>query len=72
MHSEFYSVKEIASIFSVHESTIRRAILKGFIPFIRTGKGKKSPYRISKKFVEEIHKSSLANFKLHLISLEEK
>jgi excisionase family DNA binding protein len=66
MHSEFLSVKEVAQIFSVHESTIRRAILKGFIPFIRTGKGKRSPYRISKKFIEEIHKSSLLNFKSQL------
>lgn len=57
MDSEFYSIKELAVIFNVHISTIRRAIRKGFIIAIRMGDGKKSPYRISKKQIEAIHSS---------------
>ncbi len=55
MDQEFYSIKEIAVIFSVSHITIRRAIRKGFIAAIRIGDGKKSPYRISKKTIETIH-----------------
>lgn len=55
MDREFYSIKEIAYIFSVSQLTIRRAIKKGFIAAIRIGEGKKSPYRISKKTIETIH-----------------
>ena len=59
MDSEFYSIKEAAIIFSVHESTIRRAIKKGFLIAIRIGIGPKSPYRISRKSIEAIHISIL-------------
>lgn len=57
MEREFLSIKEVAVIFSVHEVTIRRAIRKGFIIAVRVGDGKRSPYRISRKSIEEIHKS---------------
>lgn len=57
MDAEFYSIKETARIFSVHESTIRRAIKKGYLIAIRVGNGKKSPYRISKRMIESIHSS---------------
>jgi len=56
MDSEFYSIKETASIFSVHPKTIRRAIKKNLLPFIRVGNGPRSPYRISKEFIKSIHK----------------
>jgi excisionase family DNA binding protein len=52
---EFYSIKEAAVIFSVHENTIRKAIRMGFIVAIRIGNCKKSPYRISKKTIDKIH-----------------
>jgi DNA-binding transcriptional MerR regulator len=57
MDSEFYSIKEVAQIFSVNEVTIRRAIRKGFIIAIRIGDYPKSPYRVSKKLIEAIHQS---------------
>jgi excisionase family DNA binding protein len=57
MESEFYSIKETAVIFNVHVSTIRRAVKLGYIIAIRMGLGPKSPYRISKKQIEAIHKS---------------
>ena len=59
MISEFYSVKEVAVIFSVSELTIRRAIRKGWICAIRVGDSKKSPYRISKLSIKAIHDSIL-------------
>jgi len=59
MEQEFYSIKELAVIFAVNAMTIRRAIHKGFIPAIRVGDGRKSPYRISKRVVERIHQSEL-------------
>lgn len=62
METEFLSIKEVAVIFSVHEVTVRRAIQKGYIPYLRVGKGKKSAYRISKKFIESIHTESLRPF----------
>jgi excisionase family DNA binding protein len=52
---EFLSIKEASVVFSVTEVTIRRAIQKGFLIAIRIGDGKKSPYRISKKAIEDIH-----------------
>ena len=52
---EFLSIKEASVVFSVTEVTIRRAIQKGFLIAIRIGDGKKSPYRISKKSIEDIH-----------------
>lgn len=52
---EFLSIKEVAVIFSVNEMTIRRAIRKGFIVAIRIGSGKRSPYRISRKSIDDIH-----------------
>ena len=55
MESEFISIKEAAVVFSVNEVTIRRAIQKGFLIAIRIGNGDKSPYRISKKSIEDIH-----------------
>ncbi len=62
MDSEFLSIKEVATIFSVHEATIRRAIRKGHLIAIRIGMGKKSPYRISRKEIEAIHQSSILPF----------
>ena len=55
MDQEFYSIKEVAVIFAVHENTIRKAIRMGFIAAIRIGNCKKSPYRISKKTIDKIH-----------------
>jgi len=55
MEPEFYSIKETAVIFAVHENTIRKAIRMGFIAAIRIGNCKKSPYRISKKTIGKIH-----------------
>lgn len=55
IESEFYSIKETAIVFAVHENTIRKAIRMGFISAIRIGNGKKSPYRISKKTIDKIH-----------------
>ena len=55
MDSEFYTIKEVAVIFGVHENTIRRAIQRGFIVTVRIGKGKRSPYRISKQAIQKIH-----------------
>lgn len=52
---EFYSVEDLAKIFDVHPYTIRRAIRKGHLVAIRIGNGKKSPYRISKKSIDQIH-----------------
>jgi len=57
MEQEFYSIKEVAIIFAVHEITIRRAINKGFLNSVRVGNGKRSPYRISKKVIALIHES---------------
>lgn len=57
MDSEFLCVKEVATIFSVNEITIRRAIKSGYIPAIRIGNCKKSPYRISRKSIDAIHNS---------------
>ncbi len=56
---EFYSIKETARVFAVHEITIRRAIKRGFLIAIRIGIGKRSPYRISRKSIEAIHESML-------------
>lgn len=57
--SEFLSIKEVASIFGVSELTIRRAIRKNLISAIRVGDGKKSPYRISKKIIDDIHEGQI-------------
>jgi excisionase family DNA binding protein len=54
---EFLTIKETAVIFSVHQSTIRRAIKRGFLVAIRVGNGPRSPYRISRKSIESIHES---------------
>lgn len=59
MDQEFLSIKEVAVIFAVNESTIRRAIKRGWLVAIKIGEGKKSPYRISKKCIEAIHNSSI-------------
>jgi len=48
MDSEFYSIKEAAIIFGVHQNTIRRALKKGFLIAIRIGIGKS---------IEAIHSS---------------
>jgi len=64
MESEFLSIKEAAVIFSVNQTTIRRAIRKGLIIAIKIGDGPRSPYRISKKSIENIHET--------IISLHEK
>ncbi len=57
MDKEFYSIKETAVIFGVHENTIRKAVRKGQLIGIRISDAKKSPYRISKKEIEAIHSS---------------
>lgn len=57
MEQEFLSIKEVAVIFGVHHTTIRRAIKKGFLIALRVGDAKKSPYRISRKAIEQIHVS---------------
>lgn len=57
MEREFLSIKEVAVIFSVNEVTIRRAIKKGLIIAIKIGDGKKSPYRVSRKSIDQIHGS---------------
>ncbi len=57
MDKEFYSIKETAVIFGVHENTIRKAVKKGHLIGIRISDAKKSPYRISKKEIEAIHAS---------------
>lgn len=59
MDREFLSIKEVAQIFAVNELTIRRAVNKGHISAIRIGNGKKSPYRISRKCIEAIHRGLL-------------
>lgn len=55
--SEFLTIKETAVIFSVHQTTIRRALKKGFLVGIRIGNGPRSPYRISRKSIDAIHSS---------------
>lgn len=57
MYPEFLTIKEVAVIFSVHQTTIRRAVKKGFLTAIRIGSGPRSPYRISRKSIEAIHAS---------------
>jgi len=59
MDREFYSIKEVAVIFSVSPITIRRAIKNVYISAIRISNAKKSPYRISKKSIEKIHMNML-------------
>jgi len=59
MQAEFLSIKEVAAIFAVHETTIRRAIKRGHLLAIRVGTSKKSPYRISKHAIEQIHVLSM-------------
>lgn len=59
MDQEFYSIKEVAAVFAVHQITIRRAIKKGYLIAIRIGGGKRSPYRISKREIEMIHHSMI-------------
>ena len=59
MTPQFYSIKEVAAIFGVHICTIRRAVLAGHILSLRIGEGKRSPYRISKEFVDKLHRDSL-------------
>ncbi len=63
MDSEFLSIKEVAVIFSVNAKTIRRAIKKKQLPFIRIGEGHRSPYRISKLVIEAIHQGLLKGLK---------
>jgi excisionase family DNA binding protein len=57
LDAEFLTIKEVAVIFSCHQNTIRRALRLGFLIGIRVGKGAKSPYRISRKCIDEIHHS---------------
>lgn len=59
INQEFLSIKEVAVIFGVTETTIRRAIKKGWIAAIKIGEGKRSPYRVSKKIIEQIHNALL-------------
>lgn len=57
MEQEFFSIKELAIHFGCHQTTIRRAIKKGYIIAIRLGDGKRSPYRISSRSIDAIHNS---------------
>lgn len=59
MHPEFLTIKEVARIFSVHRTTISKAVREGFIVAVRIGKGPRSPYRISRKSIDAIHSSIL-------------
>lgn len=59
MDNEFLTIKEVAVIFGCHQNTIRRAIKLGYLVGIRVGNGIKSPYRISRKCIDEIHHSLL-------------
>jgi hypothetical protein len=61
MNPEFLTIKEVAVIFSCHQNTIRRALRLGFLIGIRVGKGKKSPYRISRKSIDMIHEETIKN-----------
>lgn len=61
MQVEFLTIKEVAVIFGVHSSTIRRAIKNKFLVAIRVGNGPRSPYRISIKSIEAIHGSIIKN-----------
>ena len=61
MDAEFLTIKETAVIFSVHQTTIRRALKKGFLIAIRLGNGPRSPYRLSRKSIEAIHSSIIKN-----------
>lgn len=61
MQPEFYSIKQVAVIFSVHEITIRRAIHQGYIEAVKIGDGDRSPYRISRKCIDAIHTALLRN-----------
>lgn len=70
MEQEFYSIKEVATIFAVHQITIRRAIKKGYLIAIRVGGGKRSPYRVSKKEIEAIHVSMIRSLAKRIISDE--
>lgn len=53
--TEFLSIEEVAKIFGVHPNTIRLAVRKGHIIAIRIGDGIRSPYRISRKSIDDIH-----------------
>lgn len=52
---EFFTVKEVAGMLKVHPNTIYRAIMKGYILAIRVGDKRRSPYRISKLIIENMH-----------------
>jgi excisionase family DNA binding protein len=62
IEKEFISIKEVAVIFSVNEITIRRAIKKGWIKAIKIGEGSRSPYRISRKSIDDIHISLIRKY----------
>jgi excisionase family DNA binding protein len=47
-HEDFLSIKEFASLIHVHSNTVRNMIRCGKLNAFRLGKGKKSPYRISR------------------------
>jgi excisionase family DNA binding protein len=59
MEKEFLTIKEAAEVFNVHQNTIYAWIKKGFIVSIRIGDKKKSPYRLSRRAVEQVHKAIL-------------
>lgn len=65
MEAEFLSIKEVATILKCHPQTIRRALKKNLLPFIRIGTLPKSPYRISKNVIQAIHEGSLKGFKIN-------
>ena len=59
MEKEFLSIREVSEIFSIHINTVYTWIESGFIIAIRLGNKPKSPFRISRKAIDEIHKSIL-------------
>ena len=55
IEQEFLSIKEVAVIFGVNECTIRRAINRGWIVAFKIGEGSRSPYRISRRTIDNMH-----------------
>jgi excisionase family DNA binding protein len=64
MEQEFLTIKEAAVVFACHPNTIRRAIRLGYIVTIRVGKGPRSPYRISRKSIDDIHELIISQHRL--------
>ena len=52
--SEYFSIKEFAFTMKLHPNTVRRAIKKGRLNFLRLGSGKRPVYRIPKSEIGRI------------------